>query len=271
MDTRTAQLLRQINGNQVSAFAMTASGDTAYWPQATNMVLTVGGTWTTPASQFLDARGAVSVFATVTILSITGGGSVTIALQSCPERSEDDKAWKTIASVSSVSTAGPQVLKCNRLSTEIVTGYLRLRLTGAGATVTVNLRGEVLLKQIEDYESGNWIDALSITLTGSGSWTMPLSWMLNASRYLSAYVLLSYSGTDGSNVTASLLTAPGLTTDTNLFKTVATTTLASSAQLLDGRSTATNPPMGVLRVKLAHAGGGTAEGVVRAQYLLKEV
>lgn len=289
MDARTNALLEQMarsrasdrsgSGGRRSAFELGGQGvfsppsgdrDAAYWPESTNIVVAAAATWTTPASRYLDARGAVAAFATVTVLSISGG-AVDIALQACPARSEDDNAWKTIASSTGISTAGPKILKCNRLSSEVVTGWLRVRITGASGTTTLNIRGEILLKQIEAYDAGDWFEALSISLTGSTNWTMPLDWMLDGSRFLSAYVLLSYSGSDGSNVTASLLTAPGISTDANLYKTVATTTLGTSVQLLDGRSTLTNPPMGVLRLKLAHSGGGTADGVVRAQYLLKEV
>ena len=247
-------------------------GAAPMWPQPTNIVLAAAGTWTTPLEQCVDARGAVDTFLLVMIDSLTtSGGNVDIALQSCVVASTDDNAWKTIASASTISATGPQVLKATLASTQVVTGYLRLRVTCNTAAVTLNVRGELLLKRVEAYESGDWVDGLPVNLAASATWTMHLDWMLDASRHLSAYVLLTWSGSNGSGVTASLLTAPAISADANMYATVDSETLSATAVLLDGRRTGSVSPMGVLRLKPANAGPSTATGLLRAQYLLKEV
>lgn len=246
-----------------------APGD-GYWPSSTNAVLATSGSWTTPASQLADVRGAAGVYCIVNVESISAG-TVDIKLQSSPIISIDDNAWTTVASSTGITTAGVEVLTVTRLSTEVVTGYLRLRVTCTSGPSTVNFRGELLQKQVEDSESGIWLEALPVGLTGSGTWDMPLTWLLDCSRFLSCYLLLSYSGSDGSAVTARLQTAVTVTADANQWKTVATKTLASTSQLLDGRSTLSTPTMGLLRLRLEHSGGGTATGLLRVHYLLKEI
>ena len=252
--------------------ALSASRDSedGYWPSSTNAVLATNGKWTTPASQIVDARGAAGAYAVVTLQSISGG-TIDLELQACPVVSMDEAAWTTVASSTGITTAGVQVLKVTRLSTQVVTGYLRVRITCTAGPSTLNFRGELLQKQVEDSESGVWLEALPVGLTGSASWDMPLTWLVDSSRFLSCYLLLSYSGSDGSAVTARLQTAPALSADANQWNTVATTTLAATSQLLDGRSTLSTPPMGLLRLRLEHSGGGTANGVLRVHYLLKEI
>lgn len=240
------------------------------WPSSTNTVLATNATWTTPASQIVDARGAAGAYAVVTLESISGG-TIDLDLEACPILSMDEAAWTTVVSSTGITTAGVQVLKVTRLSTQVVTGYLRLRITCTAGPSTLNFRGELLQKQVEDFESGVWLEALPVGLTGSGTWDMPLTWLVDCSRFLSCYLLLSYSGSDGSAVTARLQTAVALSADANLWNSVATTTLAATSQLLDGRSTLSTPPMGLLRLRLEHSGGGTASGVLRVHYLLKEI
>ena len=191
------------------------------WPSSTNTVLATNATWTTPASQIVDARGAAGVYAVVTLESISGG-TIDLDLEACPILSMDEAAWTTVASSTGITTAGVQVLKVTRLSTQVVTGYLRLRITCTAGPSTLNFRGELLQKQVEDFESGVWLEALPVGLTGSGTWDMPLTWLVDCSRFLSCYLLLSYSGSDGSAVTARLQTAVALSADANLWNSVAT-------------------------------------------------
>ncbi len=85
-------------------------------------------------------------------------------------------------------------------------------------------------------------------------------------------MLVLYSGSNGADLTAKLQTAAAATIDSNLWPqiTSASATLGTSAVLLDARCSLSQPPMGLLRLVLSHAGGSTSQGAVRVLFLLKE-
>lgn len=66
MDAGTAALIsRYTSAVQNGANGRNDSLDSQlYWPPSTNMVLAAAATWTTPASQQIDARGAVNAYPT---------------------------------------------------------------------------------------------------------------------------------------------------------------------------------------------------------------
>jgi len=243
----------------------------ANWLEATYLSLTAGSSWTMPVGMYSDCSAYMNAFilAQIDYLS-TSGGTLTIEVQSAPIMSNDASAWQTVATVSSISTTGPQVIKVLRTATYPITGLLRLKVTAVTATVTFTIRAELLQKSKVPTRTLDWLAPTYISLATSGTWTMPMSHWLDTSGFVNAWLLCDFRASSGSgaDLTVTLQTAPALSVDTDAWLTVGSAiTLGTTPATYDARSSVTNPPMALLRLKLDAAAG--LAGTLRVQVLQK--
>lgn len=242
------------------------------WPHPITIPFSGTGTWTMPASDWMDVRGHIFAYVLVYIDFVSGSGPIVVKLQGCvtPYQGSDSTAWVDLDTTSSISSASTQVLKVTRLSTNMLTGYLRVVVTASGGA-TVTIRGEALLKQPVPFAAAEWQPSTYLSFASSGTWIQPMPRWLDCSGYLSQYAFIDFSGgTSGTNLTVYLETAVQPTADSNQWATVASSALASTSGvvLLDGRSSASTPPYGVTRLKVVAS--AAASGTIRCLNLLKD-
>jgi len=129
---------------------------------------------------------------------------------------------------------------------------------------------ELLLKHAVEAQLIEWVPATMLSLPGSGTMTLPGDRWVDCAQFLHAFLLCEWSlaSGSGSDLTVTLETAPSAASSTTSWVTVASGTMSASAVVIDGRFGATNPPMGVLRLKYSAA--NAVSGTLRVVLLLKE-
>jgi len=201
----------------------------------------------------------------------TSGGSLMAKLQSAPTLSQDDNAWRDIASLGSpINAAGPQVLIVNDAASVPMTGHLRLKFSAISATVDFSVRADLLLKHSVESAALDWLPATALSFPGSGSQVMPADQWVDCSRFLHAFVLCEFALSSGTatDLTVVLQTAPSESSDATAWVDVVSSTMSATSIVLDGRASASYPPMGVLRLKFSAA--AAVSGTLRCVLLMKE-
>lgn len=238
------------------------------WQDSLRLSLTTsspGNTWTMPQLQWADCSDYLSAFALIYIDYLaTSGGTVTIKLQSAVVPSLTESAWVDVATVSSVSTTGPQVLKAH--GSVFLTGVLRLQVVCSTAVVNLNIRAQLLMKNQVQSRLLSWVDPFLLGFGGSGSQIMSADQYEDCAQFLRAFALVEYASNSGSgnDLTVAMETAPSLSSDTTSWSSLDSGTLANPALVLDGVHPA---PMGALRLKYTAA--AALSGIVKAHLLLK--
>jgi len=224
-----------------------------------------------PVALWRECSGFMNAYLLIhTETLATSGGALILKLQSSPALSQDDNACVDVANVVGVNATGPQILKVGDAATNALTGWIRLKVTCSTAQVDATLRAELLLKHEVESRAAEWLAPLALSFAGSGALTMPADLWVDCSRFLHAFLLCERVTTSGSgsSLTVKLETAPSAASDASSWVTVASATMANSATVIDGRFSATNPPMGMLR--LTYEAGGQVSGTLRVIVLLNE-
>jgi hypothetical protein len=240
---------------------------------STFLTLAASASWTLPAAQWVDSRKHLNAGLLIDVQSFKTSASGTLAfyLQSSPSLSQDNNGWTDLASVTGVSATGPQILFANFMSTNMVTGYLRLRVACSTGAVDFTIRAELLMQYAVAAELSQWLKPTLISFSAAGDLVMPADLWAPCAQYLHAWLLCDYQASfgSGSNLTVALQTAPSADADENSWLTVASATMGNTAAVIAGPVTATNPIMGVLRLK--YTASAALGGTLQVQLLLKEM
>jgi|GEM_PF-1442937 len=244
------------------------------WLDATYLNVAAASSWTMPAPLWHDCSAFMCAYVLLQVDYLsTSGGDLDLYLESAPVLSNDAGAWTTVASVTGMTTTGPRVLKVLIDASNPITGVLRLRVQANTAAVACTIRAELLLKQRVHSLTTDWLPALYIAIPATTSWVLPATLWVDTSEFADALLLCSFSPSSGSgsDLSLTLQTSPLLTSEETAWKDVGTyITFTTSPKVYDGRHLVTNPPMGVLRIKLTAGASGVA-GSLRVQLLQKNI
>lgn len=272
--TSTTDLYARQDLAAQSALLTNRSGDPSQhgnWLDNYYFNLATSAIWTMPTIQYRACDRFMNAYAVINCDYFSGGGTLTVAIETAPILSASTGAWQTAGSAT-VSATGIQLIKILRTSSTPITGLVRLKVTCNTSGVAATLRVDLLLKEVVPSKTEQWLQATYINFTGSGFLNMPADQWLNMDGFLNMWLLVDYTSVSGtaSNLTIKLQTAPAYSVQTSgVWQDVGTTlTMGTTPQIYDGRATVTNAPQGIIR--LAFSASAALTGVLRVQALFKD-
>ncbi len=237
--------------------------------QSRRIVIAAGSSWILDAASHQDASAFKAIFAWMSFSDVSGGGTLTAKLQAATYETRDNDGWITLAS-DTLTADGEKVFLVTEANATL-TGRVRFKVDCASAQTTFVLRAEVLFKGETGFQLIEWLPPTAISVTNGTDVTMPADQWADMPQFGEAFALLEFeaSSGSGSNLTATMQTAPSRASDSSAWHTVDSSALTAASTQLDGTPIATNAPMGVIRLKYSSA-SGTVAGTLRAMLLLKD-
>lgn len=240
------------------------------WLRAQPIAIAAGTSYILPSNLYVDGSDCETIFARLNFSALTGGGTLTVRLQSAIYPSTDSNAWVDI-NTGTVTADGDKFFVVGPSAANLLTGAVRLKIDCATATTSFVLLSEVLMKGQTGSELMEWLPATSIFVTAGTDVVLDADRWASVGGYVNAFALVEFEVASGTaaNLTVAMQTAPALASETGAFVAVASTTMSATSRQIDGTLASTNPPMDVLRLSFSSS-SGTVAGTIRVVLLLKD-
>lgn len=224
-------------------------------------------TFTLPQTLTVDCANHMYAALLAVCDFFTGGGTITLTLQTAVVDSLTSTSWVDLASTT-ITAATSKTIWVGMTSSTPLLGKLRVQAVCTGAASDFSLRLELLQKAQVESTVQEWLPSVYLNFAGAGTQTMPADQWVDIARFLNVAALLEWNGASGGNLTVHLQTAPLTSSDETSWLDIGTLVLSSNSGTIVGNIASTVPPMGALR--LQYVATGACSGTLKSTFIAKE-